>query len=509
MLALQSSIMFNVTYLAYADFAAAPQIAQALILSSIIGGVLKLPTAKVLNLWGRAEGFIVFVVVYLVGMAILSASNGPNSYAAGYVIYWIGYYGIYFIMDVFIADTSGLKNRAFAFAFATTPFICTAFTGPLAAQALLTTTTWRWAIGLFCIVQIVVYTPLVVIFKFYQIKAAKQGLFVHQPSGRTVTQSIVHYFHEFDMIGAFLLMAAFVLFLLPFSMGQNGLTTYSSPTFIAMVVIGALLFPTFAAWEAFGARTQFVRWELFRKPSVLGACFLAALLFFSFYSWDLNFYYFVMVVYDLNISNTGYMSQIYNIGSCFAGVVFGIYVRYTKHFKWACFFFALPLMTLGAGLMIHFRGDDQPIGYLIMAQIFIAVSGGTLVIGEQMAVMAAADRDGVPVILAIESLSSNLGGAIGYTVSAAIFQNTFPQALAERLPADTLADAATIVAGGSTTQMTYLVGTPTRDAINYAWSVSQKYGCITATALLALGYPAIFIWKNYNVDKRQNKGTLM
>jgi hypothetical protein len=81
--------------------------------------------------------------------------------------------------------------------------------------------------------------------------------------------------------------------------------------------------------------------------------------------------------------------------------------------------------------------------------------------------------------------------------------------LAERLPADTLADAATIVAGGSTTQMTYLVGTPTRDAINYAWSVSQKYGCITATALLALGYPAIFIWKNYNVDKRQNKGTLM
>lgn len=36
------------------------------------------------------------------------------------------------------------------------------------------------------------------VFKFYQRKAEKQGLFVRTPSGRTTLQSILHYLHEFD-----------------------------------------------------------------------------------------------------------------------------------------------------------------------------------------------------------------------------------------------------------------------------------------------------------------------
>lgn len=275
-----------------------------------------------------------------------------------------------------------------------------------------------------------------------------------------------------------------------------------------MVVIGILLFFVFAAWEKFFARVHFIRWELFKQRTVLGACALAAILYFSFYSWDLYYYYFVYVVYDLSVSLTGYMTQIYNVGSCFWSVVFGLWVRYTKHFKWTCFFFGLPLMFLGAGLMIHFRGQEGDIGYLIMCQIFIAFAGGTLVIGEDMAVMSAADHDGVPMMLSLISLSASVGGAIGSATTAAIFANTFPQALRARLPAATESDWATIYAGGYSTQVKYAVGTPTRDAINYAWGYSQKYNCIAATAILVLAIPAIAIWKDYRVDKKQNKGTV-
>ncbi|KAJ3515414.1 hypothetical protein NM208_g14968 [Fusarium decemcellulare] len=509
MLAFQQSILNNVTYYAYSDFQTAPQIATAQILSAVISGVLKLPIAKVLNLWGRAEGFLTFVAVYLLGMIIIASCNGPNGYAAGYVLYWIGYNSVYFIMDVFIADTSGLRNRAFAFAFASTPFICTAFTGPLAAQAFIKNASWRWAVGAFCIIMTFVLTPLAIVFKFFQRKAEKMGLFVRTPSGRTTSQSIIYYFHEFDTIGAFLLMAAFVLFLLPFSLASNGRAGYSSATFIAMVIIGFLLFFVFAAWEKYGARRYFVRWELLKNRTVLGACLLAAILYFSFYSWDQYFYYFVQVVYNLDISDTGYMVQIYNIGSCFWSVLFGAYIRYTKHFKYACLFFGLPLMFLGAGLMIHFRGQDEDIGYIIMCQIFIAFAGGTLVIGEDMAVMASADRDGVPMMLALLNLFASLGGAIGLAVANAIYTNTFPDALQERLPQESLADWATIYLGGSNTQLLYPPGNATREAINYAWGYSQKYNCISATAILVLAIPCIAVWKNYNVNKAQNKGTLI
>ncbi|KAM5360907.1 hypothetical protein ACJA88_014665 [Fusarium oxysporum] len=509
MLALQQSILNNVTFYAYSNFQQAPQIATAQILSSVVGGVLKLPIAKVLNIWGRAEGFIIFVSVYLLGMIIIASCNGPDGYAAGYVLYYIGYSAVYFIMDVFVADTSGLRNRGFAFAFVSTPFICTAFTGPLAAQSFITMASWRWAVGAFCIIMAFVLFPLAVVFKFFQRKAEKMGLFVQTPSGRTIAQSIIYYFHEFDIIGAFLLMAAFVLFLLPFSLASNGRAGYSSASFIAMVVIGIIMFFVFAAWERFGARKYFIRWELLRNRTVLGACFLAAILWFSFYSWDQYFYYYVQVVYNLNISSAGYMIQIYNIGSCFWGVVFGAYIRYTKHFKYACLFFGLPLMFLGAGLMIHFRGQDADIGYIIMCQIFIAISGGTLVIGEDMAVMASADRDGVPMMLAMLNLFASLGGAVGFAVANAIYTNTFPDALQDRLPQETVGNWSTIYLGGSQTQLLYPPGTATRDAINYAWGYSQKYNCISATAILVLAIPCIAVWKNYNVDKAQNKGTLI
>ncbi|KAK0881488.1 Siderochrome iron transporter 2 [Friedmanniomyces endolithicus] len=486
MLAFQQSIQGIATVAAYADFETAPAITTASILANIIGGVLKLPIAKTLNLWGRAEGYLVMFAIYLIGIIVLAASSGPNSYAAGYVLYWIGYDQLYLIMDIFVADVSGLRNRAFAFAFVSTPFICTAFTGPLAAQSFLTNTTWRWALGAFAIIQPFVFIPLALVFKWHQRKAEKMGLFQRETSGRSMAQSIVHYLHEFD-----------------------GKAPYGSATFITMVVIGFLLFFVFAAWEKWLARTHFIRWELFKQPTVLGACVLSAALFFSFYCWDLNYYSFVKVVYALPISEASYMVQIYNVGSTFWGVVFGVWIRYTKHFKYTCLFFGLPLMMLGAGLMVYFRGADKPIGYLIMCQIFIAFGGGTLVIGQDMAVMSAADRSGIAMMLSLISLASSVGGAIGDAVAGAIFSATFPTALARALPVDMQGQATSLYLGGYTTQEMFVPGTPVRVAIDYAWAEYERYAAIAAVSSLVIGIPAIAVWKNYRVDKQQNKGTVI
>lgn len=198
MLALQSAIGNNVIYYAYAGFSSAPAVATAQILASIIGGVIKLPIAKLLNIWGRAEGFLLFVGIYLLGIIVIASCTGPNGYAAGYVLYWVGYDAIYLILDVFVADTTGLRNRAFAFGFVSTPFICTAFTGPLAAEEFLAHSTWRWAYGAFAIIMPFIFVPLAIAFKFYQRKAERMGLCTKASSNRTTLQSVIHYIHEFD-----------------------------------------------------------------------------------------------------------------------------------------------------------------------------------------------------------------------------------------------------------------------------------------------------------------------
>ncbi|QKX64817.1 uncharacterized protein TRUGW13939_11993 [Talaromyces rugulosus] len=508
-LSMQSSINANLVYYAYAKFASAPQISQAYVISTIVGGVIQLPIAKILNVWGRAEGLLIVLAINLLGLIVISVCNGPNGFAAGYTLYQIGYSQLNFILNVFVADASGLRNRAFVYAFTGIPTLCTAFTGSLVAQAFITHSTWRWAYGCFTIITFAFIVPVAVVFKFYQRKAEKLNLLVKNLSGRTMVQSVVHYIHEFDIIGGFILMAAFVLFLLPFSLETYGFSGYSSATFITMVTIGILLFPVFALWEYHFARTGFIRWELLKKRTVIGACILAALIFFNYYTWDQYFYYYVQVVYDLDVTKTGYMTQIYGVGSTIWAVLFGVWIRQTKHFKKVCLFFGAPLMLLGAGLMIHFRGSQSDIGYLVMCQIFIAFGGGTLVIGDEMAVMAAADRDGIPMMLALISLSSSVGGSIGYAVASAIYSNTFPQALLRALPNYAKSDFETIYAGGPAVQLTYPPGSEVRDAINYAWAYSQKYECITAAVLVLLAFPAIAIWKDYNVDKKQVKGTVI
>ncbi|KAJ5711109.1 Major facilitator coppper-regulated transporter crmC [Penicillium malachiteum] len=500
-LSMQSSISGNMIYYAYANFASAPQISQAYIVSTIVGGVLQLPIAKTLNIWGRTEGFLTFLAVFILGLIVIASCNGPNGFAAGYTLYWIGYSALNFILSVFVADASGLRNRAFVYAFIGTPTICTAFVGPLAAQA--------FAYGCFAIITFIVFIPLAVVFKFYQRKAEKMGLFQRVKTERSKIQSTIHYVHEFDIVGALILMAAFILLLLPFSLQTYGLNGYSSATFIAMVVIGLLLFPVFAVWECYIAKIPFIKWELFKKRTVVGACILSAIIFFNYYTWDQYFYYYVQVVYDLDTSKTGYMKQIYGVGSTIWAVLFGIWIRKSKYFKNVCLYFGAPLLLLGAALMVHFRGSQSDIGYLIMCQIFIAVGGGTLVIGDEMAVMAAADRDGVPLMIALISLSSSVGGAIGYAVASAIYANTFPQALLRALPESAKAEYASIYEGGSAAQLMYPPGSETRDAINYAWAYSQKYECITAACLVVLAFPAIAIWKNYNVDRKQVKGTVI
>lgn len=357
----------------------------------------------------------------------------------------------------------------------------------------------------------VVIAPLGILFKFYEKKAKKMGLFESRSSGRSVLQSIAHYFHEFDVIGGLLIMAAFVLFLLPFSLQTYARITYGSGAFIAMIVVGLLLFPIFAIWEKFFARTHFIRWELFRQRTVIGACMVAIAIQFSFYCWDQYFNQFVQVVYGLSISKAGYMLQIYNVGSCFWGVVFGVWVRYSRHVKYECLCFGLPLAFLGAGLTVYFRGQGggNDIGYLVMCQIFIAFGGGTLVIGHQIAAMASCDREGVPMVLALLGLFASVGQAIGSAVIAAIYAKVYPAAAASLLPAGSEATVNSLYLGGAVTTLTYAVGTPERTAGNHAMQEVQKWGGVAAVCVLILAIPGIGLWKNYKLDKKQNKGTVL
>jgi hypothetical protein len=106
------------------------------------------------------------------------------------------------------------------------------------------------------------------------------------------------------------------------------------------------------------------------------------------------------VVNDRSVAEARYIQNIYSIRSCLWALVVGALVRWTRPFKWIAIA-AIPIHLLDAGLMISFRHPGTNVGYLIMCQIFTAVSGGASVVCEQMAVKVVSRHSQIAAVLAI------------------------------------------------------------------------------------------------------------
>lgn len=239
------------------------------------------------------------------------------------------------------------------FAFVASPYIATVWvTGPL-AQAWISGPGFRWAFGAWAIIHPVTSLPLYILMVWNYKKAAKQGLLPTQRSGRTIFQSFKHYAIEYDLLGLLLLCAGFALFLLPFSIYSYQSEGWRSSMIICMIVFGVLFFLCFVLWEIYGAPITFMPWHLLKDRTVLGCNILAAVLFVEFYIWNSYFTSFLQVVPAMNLTQTGYISNIYSIGSCFLAIFSGIFLRRTGDFKKQVYIPQIILTIKKIGLILH------------------------------------------------------------------------------------------------------------------------------------------------------------
>jgi MFS family permease len=491
------------------DFAQHSLTPTVAILSSVIGGVTNLTLAKVLDVFGRPQGYFLCIVIATVGLIMMAACNNVEAYAAAQVFYTVGNNGIQYSLSVFVADTSSLRNRGLMQAFATSPNLITCWLAGPISSAYLNGAGWRWCYGTFSIVVPAVTLPLVGLFVYNYFKAKKQGLVPKREGQRTPWQSLLHYCREFDAVGLILLSAGVALFLLPFNLYTLQEKGWRAPLIICLLVFGILLMIVFAIWERFLAPVTFIPYSLLLDRTVFGACILSTALFLSYFCWNSYFSSFLQVVVDLSVADASYVVQAYTVGTCLSSIAVGLVIRYTGRYKPACLYFGIPLSILGLGLMIKFRQPGVNVGYVVMCQIFMAFAAGTVIICDEIAIMAAASHQHIAIVLAVLGVFSNIGGAIGLTIAAAIWQGVFPNKLAEYLPASELPNLP-LIYEDITTQLSYPMGSPTRLAIQHAYGDAQKMLLIAGTAVWTLGLVAVFIWRDIKVTGiKQVKGLVI
>jgi MFS family permease len=169
------------------------------IVSSAMTAACYIPMAKALDVWGRAEGFLLMSGFATLGLILMAVSQNLATFCAAQVFYSVGFGGMIYAVGVLAADASNLRNRGLAFAFTSSPYMITAFAGSKAAAAFVTDVeNWRWGFGWIALVLPCVTIPLFLVLKINLRKAFKNGTVTKTTRSRGFFGSIWWAFNEFD-----------------------------------------------------------------------------------------------------------------------------------------------------------------------------------------------------------------------------------------------------------------------------------------------------------------------
>ncbi|KAM5354136.1 hypothetical protein ACJ41O_000786 [Fusarium nematophilum] len=504
-LSIQEVVVRTLNPFVVSDFSAHSLTAVVGIIASLFAGLSKIVFAKIMDTWGRPQTLLITMTLWTVGFIMMAGCKNVETYVAAQVFYLTGSQGVSYCITVFISDTSSLLNRPLMLTFATSPYIVTTWIGGPMADEIIGGIGWRWGLGLWAIVIPIVVSPLAGLFIYHQNRAKKIGLY-HPHKADISPRGVFKWCKEADLIGIILLVAGMALFLLPMSIYSRQAQGWKSPMIIGMIVTGGVLLILFVCWERFLAPVTFIPYKLLSDRTIFFAGLMFTFVFWNSAIWGSYFTSMLMITWNTGVTKATYISNIYRVGSCFTAIILAYFMRLTGRFKWVNQYYALPLMLLGVGLMIHFRQPDQDVGYVIMTQIFVAFAGGPIVVSGEMAMMAPSDHQHVAVIIAVLDLFGSIGTAVGSTVSAAIWTGTFKERLYARLPEG--ADVENIY-GSIYSQLAYRWGTEIRHGIGLAYGDSQKYMLITSVCILSLGWFCVFAWRDIKVTNiKQVRGNV-
>ncbi|KAI0127871.1 MFS general substrate transporter [Xylariales sp. AK1849] len=503
--ALQWQILSNLTPYVTSEFSSHSLIPTIGIVASILSGVLKLPISKIIDAWGRPQGLGAMIVLATTGLVLMATCQNVKTYAAAQVFYQVGTSGVSYVLSIIIADTSSLKNRTLAFAFANTPNLITTIIGPPIARAFYERSSWRWAFALSSILFFFFSLPILAILMLNARTAVKMGLLKKEKDGSKWGLKFVRRnMQEYDAIGVILITLGLTMLLVPVSLGKRAEDHWNA----TLLAVGFVSLLSFVFHEKYYATRPVIAFSLLLSRNVAGSCLLSILLFVSYYSWDSYYSSYLQVVHGLTITEAGYIDHIYGFGSCLWALVVGYLIKVTDRYKWLAWA-ALPIHILGGCLMIFFRRPDTHIGLLIFCQVLITIGGSTLVLCSQMAVMAVSSHGDLASVMAVLSLACYIGSAGGNALSGAIWNVTLPEALSELLP-DLSPGQLASLCSDLKNQLSYPMGSPVRDAIIIAYDRAQVRMCVTGAAVSLIQLIAVIMLRDTTVSQnKQVKGKVL
>ena len=463
--------------------------------------------AKIANVFGRLEAFSIGIFLYVIGYIQMAGSDNVKTFASAQIFYSAGSTGLQILIQIFVADTSDLLNRALFSSLPDVPFLVTVWVGPPIANSLLAHTTWRWGYGVWTIVLPVAFMPLALSLFLNMRKAAKLHLLPSPPwAGQTIVGGLKNLWYELDVMGLLLLSAAISLILIPLTLAATAKGKWHNGSIIAMIVVGCLCLIIFPFWESVRklAPRPFLSLRLLANRNVFTGCAIGFFYFAVFYtSIQPYFNSYLQVVQDDSITASGHIVNTFTFSSTVTSVVISLIIKYTRQYKYYITA-GSGVYLLGIGLMIRYRSESSSTSQIVGTQIAVGIGGGLLNVPAQLGVQAAVSHSDVAAATAIYLTVVEIGGAVGAAISGAVWTANIPAKLTQYLPPANQGDAA-LIFGNLTVAKSYMGGTPERAAINRSYQETMNILLIIAACLAAPLIPLSLLMRNYRLDTIDQK----
>ncbi|KAJ3031262.1 hypothetical protein HDV00_008401 [Rhizophlyctis rosea] len=411
------------------------------VVDQIIGAVVKLPLAKISDVLGRAETLLISVVLYDVGLILMTfAATNIQGYAACSIIYNIGAAGIYLMQQVIIADLTSLSNRGFWSSIPDATFYINNWVAPLFAGAFIPDR-WRLAFVVIIVLMPICSSVVIGMLWYAQSKAKKLGMTLAKKNHEVK----FNMFWELDVVGIILICLSWFLILWALMQHATYENDWKNPTVICFIVFGLLIHILFFLWEWKGAKAPLLPLSMLANRTVFGGCMAVFFVFMSWYTYINYLSSFLLISRGLTLTQGTWISLTWSFASVTSSIVGGILTKFTKRylvFAWI----GLGLMIIGNGLLVNLRGPDTPLASLIAAQILTGFGAGFVTMATQVGAQAAVPHQNVGMVTAVYLSIAQFGGALGSIIAGSIWQAQLPAKIVEAglTPADATALLANI-----------------------------------------------------------------
>ncbi|OJJ75326.1 hypothetical protein ASPBRDRAFT_205311 [Aspergillus brasiliensis CBS 101740] len=454
------------------------------ILRAVIAAAAQPTAAKIADVFGRVELILVSIFFYTLGTIIEASASSVEQFAAGAVLYQIGYTAIILLVEVLVADVTSLRSRLVFSYIPTLPFLINTWVSGNITEAVLAATTWRWGIGMFAVIYPICTMPLLVILYIVHYRAKKDGTLDHIASSfRTlgVRRLAIELFWKLDVTGIIVIIASLAMILVPLTIAGGLKSQWKKAKIIAPLIVGLCCIPAWVVWER-TCKHPMVPFKLLKDRAVWGALGIAVTLNTAWALQSEYLYTVLVVSFDESITSATRIRSLYSFASVLTGSLLGLVVFKVRRLK--PFIVGGTLLFMVAyGILIYYRGGPTSSSHsgIIGGQILLGIAGGLFPYPAQASIQAATKHEHLAVVTGLFLACYNIGTAVGGSISGAVWTQVLPGELNSRLGNATLATQAFM--DPFAFSATYPIGTPDRDAVVVAYKHTQMLLCITGICL--------------------------